>query len=211
MKTSLIIPCYWLNGNLKRMTRQCLDSLPYPRPDEVIVVDDGSPSKMQPDCDLFISYRENKGYPHAVNKGLEQAKGDVIIIGNNDLLFYKGWLEGILKPLKEGYDVASIRTSSHHNDPVEEMVTEGDKFGCLWAMKREVYDKLGGFDERFGKGTFEDTDYRKRIDEAGYKVGKYHGVMVFHQGRATFDLVDPENKIFFENKKKFEEKHGTFN
>jgi GT2 family glycosyltransferase len=91
------------------------------------------------------------------------------------------------------------------------MVTEGDKFGCLWAMKREVYDKLGGFDERFGKGTFEDTDYRKRIDEAGYKVGKYHGVMVFHQGRATFDLVDPENKIFFENKKKFEEKHGTFN
>ena len=215
-KISIVIPCYWASNELIKITRNCLESMELELPDEVIVVDDGSPLSMSellaemgtilPQT-IVVPLEKNQGFPAAVNTGLEVASGDILIISNNDITFTPGWLTGLLKPLQEGYSISSVVTSDQGWETRDE-ITENDRFGSLWAMKREVYDTLGGLDEQFGTGTFEDADYYLRAKEAGFKIGKNWNTLVEHIGRATFDKVDPNHAIFEENKHKFIAKHG---
>lgn len=209
MTTSIIIPCYFASEELVWMTSACLESLKkYGAPDEVIVVDDGSPLDVEGFVqELPIRRHTNGGYAAAVNTGLKQASGEVLIVSNNDIIFTPGWLEAILKPLQDGYDISSIRTSDNGWE-TEEKITEGDKFGSLWAMKRRVYEELGGLDEGFGKGYFEDTDFRRRALETGFKIAKNHGHLVEHFGKSTFKVVDPEDKHYYQAMTYYKDKHG---
>jgi glycosyltransferase involved in cell wall biosynthesis len=207
LKTSLVIPVYSTTPESVQMMHDCLASLKYGRPDEVIVVDDGSPIQADYDCDTQIYQPQNRGYTEAVNLGLKEAKGEVIIIGNSDLTFQPGWLEGILLPLEEGCDVSSIVTSDQGYMTADK-TTIGDRFGSLWAMKRSVYEALGGLDESLGRGYFSDTDYYLRLKEANYRVGKNWRALVEHEGGSTFKAVDPDNQSYHESMAKFKAKHG---
>lgn len=204
MRNSLIIPCYFANQELIDITQQCIDSLRDPI-DQLIVVDDGSPLRSKLST---MRRHRNGGYAKAVNSGLRKANGDVLIISNNDIVFYPGWLQAILQPLRQGYDISSIRTSDSDGWEIEDKITEDDKFGSIWAMKRKVYETIGGLDERFGQGTYEDTDYRRRAMEAGFKIAKNHAGLVEHIGRATFRVVDPQEKIFQKNTLIYKDKWG---
>lgn len=42
--------------------------------------------------------------------------------------------------------------------------------GWIYAFPREVYEKIGGFDENFQGSGFEDADFCWRAEEAGYEV-----------------------------------------
>lgn len=154
-----------------------------------------------------MEHSRNQGYPAAVNTGLKAVTGDIIIVSNNDIVFTPGWLEALLKPLTLGYDVSSICTSDQGWETRDE-ITEGDRFGSLWAIKRQVYGKIGGLDERFGRGTFEDADYWRRALAAGFRVAKNHAGLVEHLGRRTFDTIDPGHQTFEANKKIYLDKWG---
>lgn len=200
VETSIIIPCYFLNQELIDTTVACVSSLSFGKPDEVIIVDDGSPLSApeltaHPFADQFIQRDVNGGYAKAVNSGLSAARGEVLIVSNNDIYFTPGWMEAIMLPLKAGADISSIRTSDNGYE-LEDKVTQGDKFGSLWAMKREVYDKLGGLSEEFGRGYAEDLDYRRRALNEGFTVAKNHGHLVEHEAKATFKQVDPEDTSY---------------
>jgi GT2 family glycosyltransferase len=215
VKTSLIMPCYFADESFVDMTRVCLHSLRFGMPDEVIVVDDGSP--IEPKYNAFPVYgrtirrKKNGGYAAAVNTGLQAATGDIIIIANNDIEFVPGWLEAITEPLQNGYDIGSIRTHGRTDTDAyttKDKVTEGDEFGSLWAMRRETYGKLGPLDTRFGKGYFEDTDYRRRALDAGLRIAKNHRAVVEHVGSATFGAVDPDRELFERAMEVFRQKWG---
>jgi GT2 family glycosyltransferase len=75
-------------------------------------------------------------------------------------------------------------------------------------MKKSVYEKLGGLDTRFGKGTFEDTDYRRRAMEANLRIAKNHKGVIEHFGRRTFDKIDPNQWIHEKNKEIYKDKWG---
>lgn len=208
MKTSIIIPCYFKDNSFVQMTDECIASLiEFGTPDEVIVVDDGSPIHVEfANCECILR-EKNGGFPAAVNTGLENATGDILIISNNDIVFTPDWLEELLKPLKEGFDISSIVTSDQGWE-TKDLISQDDRFGSLWAMKRKVYDTIGGMDERFGTGTFEDADYYLRARQAGFIIGKNWNGLVEHRGRATFDAVDPKHNIFIKNRELFREKWG---
>lgn len=216
-KLSMVIPCYFENDMLIEMTIRCLNSLNNTtddEPSEVLVIDDGSPLELEDDTnfvqEIKVLRREaNGGYAGAVNMGLFHATGDVIIVCNNDVVFIQpDWLKHLLKPLQEGYDISSIRTSDSDGWTTDDKITEGDKFGSIWAMKREVYETIGGLDESFGKGYFEDLDYQKSAEDAGFKVGKNHAGLVEHIGKATFSVTDPADTAYKKAMEKFKEKHG---
>lgn len=207
--TSLIVPVYSTTPEAVEMVQRCLDSLKYGRPDEVIVVDDGSPLECDFNgADKIIIRPENGGYTAATNSGLREATGDVIIIGNSDLVFTPGWLEGILLPLNEGCDVSSVVTSDQ-GWAVADKTTIGDRFGSLWAIKKSVLDDVGLLDESLGRGFFSDTDLYLRLKEKNYRVGKNWRALVEHSGSATFKQVDPENKSYYESMQKFKDKWGV--
>lgn len=208
-KVSLIITSYHSDLAMRMLTENCIESLKYGRPDEVILVDDASPIAYKPPAGILVVEREtNGGFPKCANTGFKHASGDILILSNNDVEYTPGWLEGILKPLNEGYDISSIRMSDADGYTTEDKITEGDWFGSLWAMKRKVYDTIGGFDESFDKGTFEDKDYHMRALAAGFKIGKNHGALVEHIGRATMDKLYPNREDFWEGREKYQAKYG---
>lgn len=183
------MPCLWVNDELLEMTEECISGL-YPYVDQLIVINDEG------------------GYAETVNKGLKIADGDILLISNNDIVFVDpNWLEHITSPLKD-YDICSIRTSDSDGWVTEDRLEEGAKFGSIWAMKRIVYETIGGLDESFGKGYAEDLDYRRRALNAGFKIVKNHNGLVEHHGKATFKKVDPEDESYRSAMKRYKEKWG---
>jgi hypothetical protein len=56
---------------------------------------------------------------------------------------------------------------------------------CL-LMKPDVYDAIGGLDERFGIGFFDDDDLAERARRAGFELAVAHDLFVHHFGSRTF-------------------------
>lgn len=188
-KISLIIPAYYANEDLKKMTMDCIASAG--EVDELILQVDPI----------------GEGYSKTVNKALRAATGDILVIGNNDLVFPEGWLEELLWPLDEGYDIATCWTSDQDYYLAEDTIEEGAKFGSLFAMTRQVYETLGGFDEQF-KGYFADLDYRSRAIAAGAGIGKNLGLVVEHQAKATYKVTDPDDNEYLRAMRLYEAKWG---
>lgn len=210
MKVSVIIPAYYIDDSYVEMTQDCVNSVKATcTPYEIIVVDDGSPVKAEIDSATNIRLPENKGYAGAVIKGYEHAEGDVLIILNNDTLAVEGWYDGLLDPIKQGYDIVSIRTSDSDGYEKEDKITEGDKFGSCWAIRTPVWHDLGGLSEEFGRGYAEDLDLWKRAIKKGYRIAKNHNAVIFHEGKKTFKAVDPDDSYYMEALMKYKDKHGT--
>ena len=79
---------------------------------------------------------------------------------------------------------------------------------CL-MMKRAVYDAIGGLDERFGLGFFDDDDLAERARRAGFELAVARDLFVHHFGSRTFvgNGVDAE-RVLDENAAKFAAKWG---
>ena len=79
---------------------------------------------------------------------------------------------------------------------------------CL-LMKRAVYDAVGGLDERFGLGFFDDDDLAERARRAGFELAVAHDLFVHHFGSRTFagNGIDAE-QLLEENERRFAEKWG---
>lgn len=210
MKVSVIIPAYYIDQDYVEMTQDCVNSVKATStPHEIIVVDDGSPVKAEIDSATNIRLPENKGYAGAVTKGYEHAEGDVLIILNNDTLAIVGWYDGLLDPIKQGYDIVSIRTSDSDGYEKEDKITEGDKFGSCWAIRTPVWYDLEGLSQEFGRGYAEDLDLWKRALQKGYRVAKNHNATIFHEGKKTFKVVDPDDNYYTEALMIYKDKHGT--
>ena len=102
--TSIIIPCW---GQLE-FTRQCLAALKSHtrRPWELIIVDngstDGTPDYLAGVSDManmpvtVVTNATNRGFPAAVNQGLKAARGEYLVLLNNDVVVTDGWLEQLV-------------------------------------------------------------------------------------------------------------------
>ncbi len=79
---------------------------------------------------------------------------------------------------------------------------------CL-LLKRAVYDKIGGLDERFGLGLFDDDDLAERARRAGFELAVAHDLFVHHFGSRTFlgNGIDI-GKLLDENARRFADKWG---
>lgn len=79
--------------------------------------------------------------------------------------------------------------------------------GSFMMMKREVYEKVGGFDEQFFMYG-EDLDLCYRIQKAGYKVYYYHETQIIHyKGESTKRSSFDETKVFYNAMDLFVKKH----
>jgi GT2 family glycosyltransferase len=117
LKVSIIVPNY--NGF--SILENCLESLlsQNPRPDQIVVVDNGSSDGSQekivrrfPTVHL-VCLEENTGFTGANNAGLRASKGDLLVLLNNDCIVESNWLAGLLGRMEEP-SVAAV-TSSMRN------------------------------------------------------------------------------------------------
>ncbi|MBM3746393.1 MAG: glycosyltransferase [Acidobacteria bacterium] len=240
-KASIVVVTY---DNLP-LTRDCLESIwrhtLYPNY-EVVVVDNGSADGTQDYLAHLegqhsnlrvVLNRENRGFSVANNQGIVMTSGDVVVLLNNDTIVTRGWLGGLLLPLRRDRTIGMVGpvTNSAGNEaciPVsytqpEQMHIfaehycrqhEGEMSDLLMlgmfcvAIRRDVLQQVGLLDERFGVGMFEDDDYSMRVKAAGYRTVCVEDVFVHHHGRSAMKRLDgPEYDALFErNRSLFERK-----
>ena len=132
------------------------------------------------------------GFARACNLGLAKTHGDYILVVNNDTVVVRGDLELLCVP--NTVVVPRMVTGQVDNMP-----------RAFYCMPRTVYEKVGGYDERFEGGYYEDDDLINRWLKAKVKIKVENRVEVNHIGGLTMKELDTE-KLSNENFIKFQEK-----
>ncbi|MCU0415196.1 MAG: glycosyltransferase, partial [Ignavibacteriaceae bacterium] len=79
--------------------------------------------------------------------------------------------------------------------------------GSFMMIRKEVYDKVGGFDEQFFMYG-EDLDLCYRVQKAGFKVYYVHNTQIIHyKGESTKKSNLDETKLFYDAMHLFVKKH----
>lgn len=210
-KVSIIIPCYLLpdkNSELVQFTEQCVDSIRHYSPrHELVIVDNGSPiggAFLRSIADVYVRLNENRGFAPAVNLGLAVSSNPWYVVCNNDITFLNDWIGHALENWKSNTGI--FCSHLHDHDPEHAAgtvdVPVGHLFGALWMTNKTVIDNVGGLDEGYERGMFEDRDFAQRVVQAGMQVRK--GNWVLHVGNATWGKLPDQHKIYVQNKKLYE-------
>jgi GT2 family glycosyltransferase len=176
----------------------------------------------------------NEGFARANNLGVEVASGDYVLFLNNDTIVSPGWLSRLIYYLRDPEIgmVGPVTNSSGNESRINvdyRVIDEIDAFAenytrahdgksfdirmlalfCV-AVRRSTIEAVGNLDERFGIGTFEDDDYSMRIRALSLRIVCAEDVYIHHWGGASFSRLnrDDYQRIFTENRQKFEEKWG---
>jgi GT2 family glycosyltransferase len=214
---SVVIP----NWNGKKFLAGCLDSLrtqTYEK-HEVIIVDNGSVDGSvefiegnYPEVRL-IRYAKNTGFSVAVNRGIEEARGEFIALLNNDTVVDPHWLEEMMAGIRRDPSLGSVACKmlayddhtlldgagdgyrrgglpgriGHREKDIGQFNSERLIFGACGGAalyRRELFDKIGLFDSDYF-AYLEDVDLGLRAQSAGYKCRYLPKAIVYHLGCGT--------------------------
>ena len=223
MEVSVVIPCH---GGA-RETLECLRSLraqdPSPLFDalEILVVDNASPDETATLAGQVPGVRvlrqpSNLGFAGGVNAGLRAARGDFLVILNNDTLAGPNLIHRLLDPLLRDQNIAITAPVSNHvkgvaridtgdlgrdeasRREIESMLHDGaggklqdteSLAGLCLAMSRGTRQRIGEFDELFGCGNYEDDDFCLRARLLGYRLVIVRDAFLHHLGGRTFQAL----------------------
>lgn len=193
---SVVIPTY----NRKEMLVRCLATLERQcgkaPPFEVIVVDDGS----KDGTGEYLNIQEypfplkylrvkNGGPSCARNAGAAMATGSYLAFSEDDVVVGEEWLSRAARHLKRtGTDVLEGTTIYQHTKKEVrrfEKQRQPSFIPCNLFIKREVFNRIGGYDESFfdprsGLYFREDADLGFRLLAAGHTITLVPDVVVEH-------------------------------
>jgi len=160
----------------------------------------------------FIENSENLGFAVANNRAAVGVKSDWLVFLNPDAFAEPDWLENLkvaserypdvdifgstqidasnpkmLDGAGDVYHIAGIPYRGGYGRPVSEIPEDGDVFaacGAALMIRRELFEKLGGFDERFFCYC-EDVDLCFRARLLGARVMQVRNAVVRHVGSAS--------------------------
>ena len=226
---SVIIP----NFNGKAFLKPCLNSLMHQSKaeKEIILVDNGSKDDSvefvrtdYPEVKI-IPLSENRGFSEAVNQGIRQAKGELVVVLNNDTVVDSDWLEVLSSFLGENPDIGFCASKIvKYDDPtVIDSVGSGIKrsgytfnmgnavkdmgqynspreiFGAPAAAavyRKSMLDDIGLFDEDFYM-YLEDVDLSFRAQLRGYRCMYVPEAHVRHAGAGTTGKQYHKDNVYF--------------
>lgn len=178
-----------------------LEAQTYPEPYEVVVVDDGSRDdtwavleRLGREHSLDLRPHrlpENRGPAVARNVGWRLARGRLVAFTDDDCTPQPGWLLALCDVLRErdivqGTTVPDPRQAGNLGPFSHTMRVEGENGfyeTCNVAYRREILERVGGFDERFRHPYGEDVDLAWRAKEAGATTGFASDALILHDVR----------------------------
>lgn len=142
--------------------------------------------------------------------GAQQAGGAILAFLDDDAYPANGWLESAMKIFQENPDYACVcgPAVTPSNDSLWEkasglvyssfLMSCGQIYrylprrprfvvdypSCNFLIRKEIFDKVGGFDTKFWPG--EDTFLCLKVFETGKKMYYHPKVLVFHHRRSLF-------------------------
>lgn len=145
--------------------------------------------------ELIIVVNEGWGYAKAVNQGIKAARGDYIVVANNDTRVINSCLLWAMC-IPDTVMVPIILPEPRDYKP-----------RCFFCLPATVIKKVGLYDERFEGGYFEDDDYIRRLEWADVPIKLATSVFVEHLdgGGLTMKHIG-EQEHFDANQARFKEK-----
>lgn len=186
------------------LTRRCVASIRVhtEMPWELILVSNGSTAAEADELRAlydgfgqFIHFEEMIGYPRAINEGVRRANGEYLCLLNNDAAFTGPWAKRLTAPLMAGERVVISPIVDNIGQPCQRLGHQwapgrlaevGMLFFVCAVMRRELFNELGGMDERFGWGNGEDVQFCEAVKELGGRLLVEPAVFVTHRGSVTF-------------------------
>ena len=191
-------------------------------------------SKTHPNVKLILN-STNLGFGPANNQAVHEASGEFIVLLNNDTSVSKGWLKKLLAHIQNDSNIGIVGPVTNatgneamipvnYNSPLEKEFFAANRaykfsrqafdirmlaFYCV-IMRKKQYESFGGLDERYGLGMFEDEDMAETFKQHDMRVVCADDVFIHHFQRLSFSKIETEkyDRIFEQNRKKFEEKWG---
>lgn len=184
-------------------------------PYEIVFVDNGSADDMVayletvPNAKL-IRNADNRGFAAGCNQGMRAAEGDYIVLLNNDTVVTKEWLSGLRAWMERDPSIGIVGPVSNNVAPIQRVNLAAqplalDAVAELWRkhnlnsgfyahrligfcmlFRRSLLDRIGGMDERFFPGNYEDDDFSLRARISGLKLCVAKDVFIHHEGHGTF-------------------------
>jgi glycosyltransferase involved in cell wall biosynthesis len=154
---SVIVPAF----NEQDLIAGCLDSLLNQNLDrdkfEIIVIDNNSTdltSKIALEKGVRVEKEPKKGYVHAIRKGIEVSRADIIAFTDADCRVPADWASKILNDFSTSPDVIAVggKLAFHDLNPIVDriirMILSFNRAlpGNNMAVKREGIDRIGGID-----------------------------------------------------------------
>lgn len=223
----IIVPVYAGLEDSKRCIESLLASLPLQKAKvRVIIVDDCSPepalsqyckkiSEGNPLINLLVNVK-NLGFVKSVNRGMQKAGGDDVILLNSDTEVANDWIDRLVAAAYRKDKTATVTPFSNNATicsyprflesnplPTGETVKTLDKLfsdinadktvelptghGFCLFITRAAINELGLFDDRaFPRGYGEENDFCCRAHIAGWTNILAGNVFVFHEGSVSF-------------------------
>ena len=206
MLYSIIVPVYNRPGEVKELLESL--SAQTVKPFELLIIEDGSKERCDHLLDHYRSfftinyyYKPNSGRSDTRNYGMERANGDYLLFFDSDVILPPFYFEKLEEAMKKDYcdcfggpDAADSSFSNMQkavNHSMTGFWTTGGIRGGKAVMEKfcprtfnmglskEVYDKVGGFEDMMG----EDIDLSLRIRKAGFSIRLIRDVFVYHKRR----------------------------
>ena len=221
LKISIVIPNY--NG--VHLIKECLSSIyatefMQNKDNEILVVDDSSTDNSVefiqtnfPEVRL-IKNKQNMKFGFTCNRGVKEAKNELVVLINNDIIVRENFLEPILGHFRDEsvfavtpklyawdrktfvwgmhmgrFEKGYVRLWNEAETKNGERITQPSPslFGIGGAMvfRKNDFLWLGGFDELYRPNCWEDIDIGYRAWKRGLKVIYEPRSLLYHKGKAT--------------------------
>lgn len=224
MRLTIIFPTYnrskLLLEALKSIAPQCR------RADgnivELLIVDNNSQDDTKksvlvfsggnPDICLKYTFEPKQGLSWARNRGISEARGDIVAFADDDIEFAEGWVNACFSHFMNkavgdiiGGPVVPYRSKVPSWIPSNKHYLVGiwsfegkscevtNVIGCNFCARREVLEAVGTFDTQMGrKGDLllmgEENDYFLRSRKMGYKIVAIPEMIVYHKVEPKYSV-----------------------
>ncbi len=177
-----------------------------------------------------IRNTKNQGFVKNVNLGMTLSQHDVVLL-NSDTVVTPHWLSHLVYCAYSSNEIGTVTPYSNASDiSVTDIGPERDFYeinktgykidrlsynlnmeaptgnGFCLFIKRELIDEIGLFDESFGMGYGEETDFTFRAYKQGWLNIRDDAVFIYHRRHASFN-EDTSNTLKQQNKKLLEERY----
>jgi glycosyltransferase involved in cell wall biosynthesis len=187
---SIVMATYNRASSLRSYSFPAIKKLTYPKY-EVIVVDDCSSDDTQDflqSCkeemeNLSVLHnRSNRGAAFSRNRGAAQAKGEIVVLIDDDVSPFPDCLDEVVVFFEENSDVMAAWGCVYQYGGSWSKGEQTFGTGSLWALRRGVFDRFS-FDDNmryFGTPACDEHEFARRIQRQGCKIARIEKAQANH-------------------------------